>query len=64
MNDRPARKAASQGSARRTSSVPSAHADGDVMYRFKYANLVVTGDLFFPNAFRSSTSRAAGRSTA
>jgi glyoxylase-like metal-dependent hydrolase (beta-lactamase superfamily II) len=30
--------------------VPGAHADGDVLYRFRNANILVTGDLFFPNA--------------
>jgi glyoxylase-like metal-dependent hydrolase (beta-lactamase superfamily II) len=30
--------------------IPSAHSDGDVMYRLSNANVLVTGDLFFPNA--------------
>ncbi len=30
--------------------LPNAHSDGDLVFRFKNANVIHTGDLFFPNA--------------
>jgi len=30
--------------------VPNAHSDGDLVFQFKMANVLHTGDLFFPNA--------------
>lgn len=30
--------------------IPNAHSDGDVLFQFKKANVIYSGDLFFPNA--------------